>query len=56
LIHGRWYVVPDDFRALARQVLAHRVVLHPDAELDGLTGVEVVERALRTVRYSQDTR
>ncbi len=56
LLGGRAYVVPDDIRGLCRAVLSHRIVLHPDAELDGITGGEVAERALRTVRYSTDGR
>ncbi len=51
LIRGRAYVVPDDVRALALNVLAHRVLLHPDAELDGTTGEDVVRRSLKSVRY-----
>jgi MoxR-like ATPase len=30
-------------------VLAHRVILQPDAELQGRTGAELVSRALQTV-------
>ena len=51
LVQGRGYVVPDDIRDLAEAVLAHRVLLHPDAELSGATGGEVVARAVRSVRY-----
>ena len=51
LVRGRGYVVPDDVGRLARPVLAHRLVLHPDAELDGKTGRHVVERAVQSVRY-----
>ncbi len=51
LIRGRDYVLPDDVRELARSILAHRVMLHPDAELDGVRGGDVVDRALQRVRY-----
>jgi MoxR-like ATPase len=30
-LHGRSYVVPDDVRAVAVPVLAHRLLLAPDA-------------------------
>ena len=37
---GRHYVVPDDVKSLAEPVLAHRLVLDPEAEFDGVTAVE----------------
>ena len=32
---GRTYVVPDDVKALAGPVLAHRLLLSPEAQLQG---------------------
>ncbi|GAA2223619.1 MoxR family ATPase [Herbiconiux moechotypicola] len=46
---GRHYVVPDDVKALAVPVLAHRLVLDPEAEFDGATSEGVVARALLDV-------
>ncbi|MCB9549402.1 MAG: MoxR family ATPase [Myxococcales bacterium] len=51
LLDGRAFVLPDDVRHLARPVLAHRLVLTPEAELDGVTPQQVVEHALGGVRY-----
>ena len=51
LMQGRDYVIPDDIRSLARSVLAHRILVDPDAELDGVTGAQVVKRVVETVRY-----
>ena len=34
--HGRNYVIPDDIKSLAEPVLAHRLVLDPEAEFDGV--------------------
>ena len=34
---GRTYVTPDDVKALAVSVLSHRLILHPEAEFDGVT-------------------
>lgn len=45
-IRARTYVTPDDVRALARPVLAHRLILAPNAELDGQTNVAVVQELL----------
>ncbi len=41
-LQGRHYVVPDDVKALAEPVLAHRLVLDPESEFDGVTTTSVV--------------
>jgi MoxR-like ATPase len=46
---GRDYVVPDDIKALAQAVLAHRLVLTPEASMQGIDAGEVVDDVLRTV-------
>jgi MoxR-like ATPase len=46
---GRSYVVPEDVKTMAPAVLAHRVILQPDAELQGRTGAELIARALQSV-------
>ena len=43
---GRHYVLPDDVKALVRPVLAHRLVLDPDAELTGASTTAVVDDVL----------
>ncbi|MBB4931976.1 MoxR-like ATPase [Lipingzhangella halophila] len=49
LIRGRDYVLPDDVRVLARDVMAHRLVLTFDALADGATTTQVVDRVLAAV-------
>ncbi|MCU1544408.1 MAG: ATPase [Microbacteriaceae bacterium] len=44
--NGRHYVIPDDVKALAEPVLAHRLVLDPEAEFDGVTGSSVLSQLL----------
>jgi MoxR-like ATPase len=46
---GREYVVPDDIKALAPSVLAHRLVPTPEASMQGLDTGEVVDDVLRHV-------
>jgi MoxR-like ATPase len=46
---GRDYVTPDDVKAVAAPVLRHRVLLKPEAELDGLRPDDVIQRLLATV-------
>jgi MoxR-like ATPase len=43
---GRHYVVPDDIKSLAEPVLAHRLVLDPEAEFDGVTASSIVAQLL----------
>jgi len=44
--HGRHYVIPDDVKVLAEPVLAHRLVLDPEAEFDGVTATSVISQLL----------
>jgi MoxR-like ATPase len=46
---GRDYVVPEDVQAVAPAVLAHRVILAPEARASGMRGEDAVERALAEV-------
>lgn len=46
---GREYVVPDDVKALAQPVLAHRLVLDAEAEFAGITAAQIIERVLDDV-------
>jgi MoxR-like ATPase len=42
-IQGREYVLPDDVKALAENVLAHRIVTNPAARLKNLTSDQIVK-------------
>ncbi|MFF2632504.1 AAA family ATPase [Microbacterium sp. NPDC058021] len=44
--HGRGYVTPDDVKALAESVLAHRLILDPEAEFDGVTAGAVIGQVM----------
>ena len=46
---GRDYVTPDDVKLVAAPVLRHRIVLKPEAELDGVRPDDVVQRILGTL-------
>ncbi len=48
-LRGRDFVSPDDIKYLAPPVLAHRLVLRPEFEIEGLTVEEVVSELLSTV-------
>ena len=46
LTEGRDYVVPEDVQELAQPVLAHRLILAPEARATGITAAEIVSEAL----------
>jgi MoxR-like ATPase len=43
---SRTYVTPDDVKQVAQPVLAHRIVLTPDAELNRYTPTQLVREVL----------
>ncbi|GAA1436138.1 MoxR family ATPase [Microlunatus lacustris] len=49
LIHGRDYVLPTDVQAVAKNVMAHRIVLGFDAVADNISSAQVVERIVAMV-------
>jgi MoxR-like ATPase len=46
---GRNYVLPDDVKALAVPVLAHRLIVTPEAQLQGLSPADALAEVLRAV-------
>ena len=46
LAEGRDFVLPDDVKAIAEHVLAHRLVLAPEARSAGMSGAELVRDAI----------
>jgi MoxR-like ATPase len=52
VLSGRPFAMPDDLRAVAAAVLAHRLILVPDLEGDEAARQKVIEEALAKVPYS----
>ena len=46
---ARDYVIPDDVKALARAVLAHRLIPAPEADMTGRTAGDVIDDVLDSV-------
>ena len=46
---GRAFVTPDDVKPMVAAVLRHRVMLHPDAQLQGISADDRIEDILRSV-------
>jgi MoxR-like ATPase len=51
LIRARDFVLPDDVKFLAPMVLSHRIVMTPEAELEGIDSGSVIREALERVAY-----
>ena len=49
-IQGRDYVIPDDVHFLAAPVLRHRLILKPEAEIEGIRPESVIENILLQVK------
>jgi MoxR-like ATPase len=48
-LQGRNYVAPDDIKLLVPPVMRHRVILKPEAEIEGLNSDRALERILARV-------
>jgi MoxR-like ATPase len=48
-LQGREYVVPDDIKLLVPPVMRHRVILKPEAEIEGLNADRALERIMARV-------
>jgi len=49
-INGRDFVIPDDVHSLALPILRHRILLKPEAEIEGITPDRVIENILSQVK------
>lgn len=50
LIAGRDYVIPDDIKYLVPFVLGHRILLHAEARMEGVTVQTALQQVLQQVR------
>ncbi len=48
-IRGRDYVIPDDVKHLAPEVLTHRIIIHPQTRLRGRTPEQVITEIVDSV-------
>jgi len=46
---GRDYIIPDDIQYVAPHVLNHRMILTPDAEMEGLTSFGIIAEIIKTL-------
>ena len=48
-IQGRDFITPEDIKKVAAPVLAHRIILTPEREMEGLTAHEVVRQIVESI-------
>jgi MoxR-like ATPase len=56
LLDGRDYVVPEDVQAMAEPVLAHRLVLSPEARMRNMTAQRVLNNVMGSVQVPVKTK
>jgi MoxR-like ATPase len=49
VMEERAFCVPEDFKSIAKHILCHRLILTPDAEIEGLSPEKVLDQVLSTV-------
>lgn len=48
-LQGRDFVIPDDIKAISKPVLRHRLILTPDAEMEGLTTDDLMDEIINKI-------
>ncbi len=49
LLNGRGFVIPEDVKAVAHEVLRHRIILTFEAEVNGITSDKVIDFVLEKI-------
>ncbi|HLY08525.1 MAG TPA: MoxR family ATPase [Planctomycetota bacterium] len=52
-LRGRAYLIPDDVKSMAPAVLRHRLLLKPEAEIEGVKADQVIRDLLSAVKVPQ---
>jgi len=52
-VQGRGYVIPDDIKALVEPVLAHRIILRPNAEMQGQSAGKILAQLVEREHVPQ---
>ena len=49
IMHSRYHVSHDDIKAVAKPVLRHRILTNFNAEADGITSLDIIDRLLEII-------
>lgn len=52
VLHERNYVIPEDIQEVFKDVCAHRLVLFPQARVEGVTAADILDDILQEIRPS----
>jgi len=55
ILHGRLHVTTDDIKAVAYPVLRHRLVTTFNADAEGITTDNIIDRLIKTIPLPQET-
>ncbi len=50
MVHGRGYVLPEDVKKIAHDVLRHRILLTYEAEAEDITSDDIIDKILGKIR------
>ena len=50
MLNGRGYVIPDDIKEIAFDVLRHRIILSYDAEAEGISTDSVIGKIIEKIK------
>jgi MoxR-like ATPase len=53
VVNGRDFVIPDDIKDVAQPVLAHRIIVRPEYEMEGVNAQEIVQSILNETPVPQ---
>ena len=56
LMAGRDYLTHEDIQAISQPVLGHRLIMRPEAEMDGRSVHQVIEQLIQAVPVLQERR
>ena len=48
-INGRDFITPEDIKKVAAPILAHRIILTPEREMEGFTAEKVVQQLIESL-------
>ena len=54
ILHGRFYVDPEDIRAVAPPVLRHRILTNFNAEAEGIKPDDIIQRLIETIPENKE--
>jgi len=52
-LDGRDFVLPEDIKEIADDVLNHRIILNYEAEADGVTTHDIIDTLLRKININR---